>query len=123
MRIVTSLLVLVVLVLGAFAVARAHDDPSEKKLLQDRLEALEAQVEYLRAREQALTGYVLQNAQRAEGLEEVARRARLAGFEANRVPVDSRKILLKGMESLAVSLRQDLPKLTKEQQALLKKPR
>lgn len=121
MRIATTLVVLIVLVFGIFAVARAREDEAEKKSLDEQIEALEVQVEYLRSREKALTAYVLLNEKRAAGLEVVARRSRAAGFEANRIPVDSRRILLRGMEDLARSLRQDLPAVTKVERALLKK--
>ena len=82
---------------------------------------LEFQVEYLRAREVALTKYVLLNERRAAGLEDIARRSRAAGFEAKSIAVDSRRILLGGLETLAASLRKDLPALTREEQLLLKK--
>lgn len=106
---------------GGFPAAQAHEDADAKKALEDKIEVLALQVEYLRAREAALTKYVLLNEKRAAGLEEIARRSRAAGFESRSIAVDSRRILLGGIESLAVSLRKDLPALTREDELLLKK--
>jgi hypothetical protein len=121
MRTLAILLVLSVFVLGAFALARADERPFDPQALQSRIEGLELQVKYLREREKALTRYVLLNQARADGLDDIARRARVAGFEARQIPVDSRKILLAGLEALARSLRKDVPLLTREQRVLLKK--
>ena len=98
-------------------------DAQALRRLSLRLEALELQVEYLASREESLTQYVLANEQRARGLELLAANMRKLGFENRKIPVDSRIALLKGLEGMAKSLRQDLPKLTKEQASQLKKLR
>lgn len=123
MRIASSLIVLAAVVFGAFALAGADDDTMSPEDVTKRIEALEMQVKFLRLREQALTMYILQNDQRAAGIEDIARRSREAGFEKNRIPEASRTILLKGFDEMAASLRKDLPQFDKEQQALFKKIR
>lgn len=98
-------------------------DAEALRRLSLRLEALELRVKYLASREESLTQYVLANEQRAKGLDLLAANVRKLGFENRKIPVDSRIALLKGLEGMAKSLRQDLPKLTKEQANQLKKLR
>ncbi len=121
MRIAASLVVLAVFALGALTLAAADGDAPDPEKMSTQIDALEAQVEYLRAREDALTAYILLNDQRAEGILRTTKASRDAGFEKNRIPERSRTILLKGMDDLAASLRAELPALTKEQAALRKK--
>jgi hypothetical protein len=121
MRITASLLFLAALTAGTLAVVHADEGTEAADPIALRIEALEMEVEHLRSREQALTAYVVKNEARARGLEEVARRARVAGFEANRIPVESRQILLKGIEGMAASLRDGLPVPSKADEAAAEK--
>ncbi len=127
MRIAITTLAVLVLTFGAFSLARGDDeaDPKNenKELVKMRaqIEALQMEVGYLRDRETALSSYVLKNEARGRGLKAVVQKSRAAGFEANRIPVDSRKILLGGLEAAAVSIGKDLPAVTKEQTDQLKK--
>ena len=131
MRIATTTLAVLVLTFGAFSLARGDDDAAgktapkaeDKALLELRAHvgALQMEVRYLREREALLTSYVVSNLERGVGLQTVVRRARAAGFEANRIPVDSRKILLGGLEAAAASLAKNLPVLTKDHKDQLKR--
>jgi hypothetical protein len=94
--------------------------PATVKALRQRVDALEAQIHYLRSREVALTRYVLGNEVRAAGIMQVVRQARVEGFEARSIPVSSRKTLLSGMESMAASLRSDLPEISRAEEGMLK---
>lgn len=118
MRTVLATLAVLTLTLGAFALAHGDEAETAKDALQalrGRMEVLEAEVQYLRAREADVSAYLLRNAQRADGLDAVAARAREAGFEAKSIPLESRRLLLRGMEGLAASLREGLPVPTPEQ--------
>ncbi len=94
--------------------------PADVSALRMRVNALEAQIQYLRSRDEALTRYVLGNEARADGIAQVVKRARAEGFEAKSIPPASRKTLLGGMESMAASLRTDLPAISKEEARMLK---
>ena len=94
--------------------------PAAVKALRKRVDALEAQVRYLRSRDEALTRYVLGNEVRAAGILEVVKRARAEGFEAKSIPAASRKTLLGGMESMAASLRSDMPEISKAEEGMLR---
>ena len=138
MRIAITTLAVLVLTFGAFSLARGDDDAAGKTAagkkaggtkavenalvkMQAEMTALRMEVGYLRDREAALSAYILKNDERGRGLQAVVQRARAAGFEANRIPVDSRKILLGGLEAAAVSIGRGLPALTESQAGLLKK--
>ena len=125
MRIALVILTVLVLTFGFLAFAQGDEalpavTPKALAELTARVEALQAEVEYLRSREDALRAYVLANDQRAKGLMDVVARARRAGFEANRIPVDSRKILMSGLEAAAKSLQKGLPAVTPAEAKLLK---
>ncbi len=126
MRIALTMLTATVLILGAFALAQGDEaaptevTPKAFKALEARVEALQAEVTFLRSREETLRAYVLKNGQRARGLLDVVARARRAGFEASKIPVDSRRILLAGLEAAANSLRQGLPKVSDQEARMMK---
>jgi hypothetical protein len=113
------------LVVAANTLVRADegkegDEKAALAKIQGRLDAAEAELGYLRSREKALSTYVLDNEQRARDLRQLAGRMRSLGFEARQIPADSRIALLRGLESLADSLGQHLPKVTRSEQQLLR---
>lgn len=103
-------------------VARAEGE-AELRLsaVEQRAKALEAEVEYLRARETTLTKAVLAHGSAAADLSATAAEARAAGFEAAAVPAASRQALLAGLERTARSLSSASPAVTQVEAALLKK--
>ena len=107
--------------LGGFALADAKRDLNARKRMaaEDRLTILEHEVSYLRAREQRLSGYMLANGARADGLTKLASLVRAQGFTQRAMPAQSRETLIRGLETLAVSMKNDLPLETKEEAALL----
>lgn len=125
MRIAITTLAVLVLTFGAFSLASGDDDQKaeNKELVKMRaqIEALQLEVRYLRERESDVSGYILKNEARGQGLKAVVQKSRAAGFEANRIPVDSRKILLGGLEAAATSIGTGLPAVTKDQSDLLAK--
>ncbi len=125
MRFALITLSLLAITFGGISLARGEDGSANAgdaiKVLGAHIRALETEVAYLRSRETALSAYVLQNDTRGAGLAQVVTRARRAGFEANRIPVDSRKILLAGLAAAADSIRTGLPALTPAETALLAK--
>lgn len=130
MRIALSLLTLALLVFGGHALASGDDDTAGQATSKDaqqldrlkaRLDALEMETAYLRSREAALTAYVLLNERRAFGLQALAAKARTEGFENKKIPAPSRVTLMAGLDGYARSLVTNLPKLTKQDAARLKK--
>jgi hypothetical protein len=111
------------LLVGVQRLAQSEDgtDSNQLKTLRKRLDRVTVEVEYLRARERMLTSYILQNAERADGLDKVATDADEKGFTKRAIPPNSRQAILDGMRALAKSLRQDLPTVDTEQQAILKR--
>jgi hypothetical protein len=89
--------------------------------LRARIEALELESRLLRSRDVTLTTYVLLNERRANVLNALVAKARKEGFENNRIPAPSRVSLLAGLDALADDMRDDLPRLTKDEQTLIKK--
>ena len=138
MRTALGLLTALLLVLGVHALASGDEpapadepaagdeavsaaDAEAFKRLEARVEALELEAQYLRSREAALTRYILLNRKRSEGMNRVVAKAREQGFENNRIPAPSRITLLAGLDSLAGSMRSELPELTRAESSLLKK--
>ncbi len=116
MRTLLPICALFAIVAIAFqAVARAapegEPDPAVRlKILDAEVKALRADAAYLRAREAALTRYVV-------GLEATSRvvlsgvaQARTQGFEAAAVAAPSRVVLLRTLEDAARALSAGLPK-------------
>jgi hypothetical protein len=126
MRSITFSLILgSMLVFAAQGLARGGEDEAstpaaQLKVLRAEVDGLQKEVRYLRSREDALTRYAVANEARAAGLQAMVKKARIEGFEANRIPANSRVTLMAGLEKLAASLRADLPKLTKKQTVMLK---
>jgi len=123
MRTLLVSLSLLAITFGAVSLARGGDGQPDAgkalKALQAQVRALRTEVAYLRSRETALSTYVLSNDARGQGLAQVVTRTRAAGFEANRIPVNSRKLLLQGLAAAAASIRKGLPMLTPAETALL----
>ena len=85
--------------------------------VEDRLRALELEVSVLQARETAVSAFILANAERADGLEKLAKQCRNEGFTSGAISSRSRETLLKGIAALAVSLRMGLPVATDDESA------
>lgn len=83
--------------------------PSQIKALRAQVAALQKQVEYLRSREDALTTYLLANDARGAAFEASLDEARKEGFLAKSIPANSRIALMKGLDGMANSMRNDLP--------------
>ena len=137
MRIAVGLLTITLLVLGVHTLARGDDGDAgggqataapgaapaadDVKVLRARLEALELEVAFLRAREEAVTAYLLQGKERSESFAATGAQARQQGFEHSKTPTPSRVTLLRGLEAVWKSVGTDLPDRTKEDRALLKR--
>ncbi len=106
---------------GGFALADAQRDINARARMatEDRLAILEREVHYLHGREQRLSAYMLANKARADGLTKLASLVRAQGFTQRALPAQSRETLIRGLETLAVSMKNDLPIETKEEAALL----
>lgn len=124
MRLLTVLLTLAVLVVGIQALARGDEGGAGD--LDRRVEALETQnlklekqVAYLLLREQSLTSYALRAEARGKGLQLMVRRMRQQGFQNRAIPAESRETLLAGLDEIGRDLLEDLPAITREQQAIL----
>lgn len=109
----------VLVVLGAHVLAGAGE-PSPMEGLIRRVELLESQAAYLRAREASLSAYVLANGTRAKDLIALADKAETEGFTSKALPAASRETLLAGLRAMAASLSEGLPALTPEETRLLK---
>ncbi len=126
MRIALTVLAVLVVTFGAFALARGDEaadtavSPKAIKAMAAHVAALQAEVEFLRSREKALSTYVLMNEQRGRGLATVVSRTRAAGFEARTIPADSRKILMAGLLGAAQSIQKGLPRVSKDEATMLK---
>ncbi|MDA1194138.1 MAG: hypothetical protein O2894_03055 [Planctomycetota bacterium] len=117
------------LVLGAQLVGSglAHGDDEEAgvrakdfKALQVQVAGLQAQVAFLRAREESLTTYLLANEGRADGIDRIVKATRQQGFENKSIPAESRVTLLAGFEALAASLRDGIPAHSKDEARMLR---
>ena len=84
-----------------------------------RVQALEGEVAWLRAREAALTDYVLANDARGTALQALADQLVTLGFTQKALPAASREALVEGIRGMGASLREGLPTSTKDQQAML----
>jgi hypothetical protein len=123
MRVAPSLVLSLALILAAGlagfgSLASGHDD-LEKAALEKRVKKLELRLDYLLAREKAVTDWVLRNQQRSADLQRGFRVAREQGFTAAAISSTSREALLSTLEAVAVDLGRDLPEVTKEQTSLL----
>ena len=132
MRLLTLALTLALLVVGIQALAHgddndAVDDAAELTKKVDALELqnlkLEKQMAYLLSRERALTAYALRAEERGKGLQLMVRRMRQQGFQNRSIPADSRETLLAGLDEIGHDLLEELPVITREQQAILQAAR
>ena len=122
MRSITVVVGLLALVLGLGVVARGEDGAQDQVgRLEKQVELLEAQVAYLRAREDALTTYLLASEGRSNALSQDLARSRREGFTMAAISSTSREALLSGLEGYAAAVGADLPALTKEQAELLRR--
>jgi len=91
----------------------AAPDPSDASVkiaaLEARVEALRANVDYLRARDVALTNAVLSLGKTASELRTGTGQARASGFAAAAIPEASRSALLAALDTLAANLSSGLP--------------
>jgi hypothetical protein len=126
MRTLAPLALLALIAVTAFASVRlagAEDPlPTADEVQNRRLDALERQIAYLRAREARTTAYLVRNAERADALTRLAADLRAGGFAAAANPSPARERLLTGLESMASSLKRDLP-ITTTQELVLLEPR
>jgi hypothetical protein len=110
--------------LGALAPLLAEDGPTATdpvvKALQEKVQKLERQVEYLRSREDATTRYVLAHQKRSEILGLMLDDAVRLGFTARALPAESRERVVGGLREFAAALVADLPLPTRAEAALLK---
>ncbi len=119
-----ALSVVLASVLGVVAVsARAQDDgvdvTAQVRLLQDQVASLRADVEFLRARDAALTGAAGRLANAAQALRNGTGQARTQGFEGAAIPQASRASLLATLDGLARDLGTATPPaLTPQEQEL-----
>lgn len=121
MRILTLMLTIGVLVVGAHALAWGKDggDDTDLAALERKAVVLEKRVAYLLEREADLTKWILASEQRGRALETAVQRMRTQGFANRSIPAPSRETLLDGLGALGRDLGADLPAVTKEQAALL----
>ncbi|MHC5009831.1 MAG: hypothetical protein ACYTG6_02650 [Planctomycetota bacterium] len=120
MRVATTLFTLALLVFAFQAVAGGEEEGEDPiPALEKRIQVLEQKVEYLTAREEALTTYVLAAEQRSKSLAADLARSRAEGFTAGAISSTSREFLLAGLDGLAASMVEDLPAVTPEQRKLL----
>lgn len=108
------LLAAVLIVAAVSAVsARAEGEPSDLDsrlaALQLEVRALNAEVDYLKAREESLSKYVSGLATVSQSTRAAVAQARTAGFEAAAVPSDSRVAVLVAIERIAGGIATDLP--------------
>ncbi len=113
--------------LGLAGLAHGADDdaagpvkPAAFKELRAKVESLEKDVAYLRAREESLTRYIVGNEALAGALEAAVKRSRSQGFENKAMPAESRVTLLRALEDMAHNLRKNVPVLSKEEERLLR---
>lgn len=122
MRIALTLVLAVALGVVAAPLLAGEDGPVPERAamaVEVRLNALEGEVAYLRAREDALTRYVAANAQRAAALERLAAQLEQLGFTQKAMPAESREALVAGIRGMGVALREGLPIPTKEERDML----
>lgn len=116
MRSFTVVFALLALVLGLGVVARGEDGAEDKVAkLERHVALLEAQVEYLTAREDAVTAYLLAATERSKALRANLARSRDEGFTQAAISSTSREYLLGGLEGYAADVARDLPDLTEVQ--------
>jgi hypothetical protein len=128
MRRFAHVLVLALLVLAAYAVARADEpagDPVERlqqqvQALETRVGALAGEVAYLRSREADLTAFALGHAAWSQDLLALVGRAESQGFLQRAIPVESRQTLLEALKGFAAALGKGLPAVTKAQEQQLR---
>ena len=122
MRSFTVVCGLLVLVLGLTVVAQGEDGGEDKVLrLEKQVEVLEAQVDYLMARETQLTAYLLATEGRSTALAQNLARSRTEGFTMAAISSTSRELLLGGLQEYAKDIAKDLPAVTREQAEQLRR--
>jgi hypothetical protein len=115
MRVALPLLLVAGLVVALAGGARGEDPIS----LDQRMEALQREVTWLRGREARLSAYVIENEARADGLEKLVAELRTAGFASHAQPTASRELLLRGLSDLARSLKAGVPVMTEAERNAL----
>lgn len=125
MRTAVALVCLVALLVGASTLARGENGARDPDLeaLQKQVEVLEQQVAYLLQREASLTLHALRSEERGRAVQDMVARMRAQGFQNRAIPAESRETLLAGLAQLGKDLQEELPKVTKEQMALLRRAR
>jgi hypothetical protein len=113
MRTLLPLAVFLALGLALASTVRGEDPVS----LDARVDALQREVQWLRAREAKLTAYLVANGARAEGLETLTRSLRNGGFASHANPTPTREVFVRGIEEYAASLKTGLPTLTEAERA------
>ncbi len=122
MRSITVVSAFLVLVLALGVVAWGEDGSQDRVAkLEQQVELLEAQVEYLVARESVLTTYLLDAEARGATLGRNLARSRAEGFTMGAISSTSRELLLGGLEGYAGDIAKNLPSLTREQNDLLRR--
>lgn len=115
-----AVLALAAATLGKSPLARAEEEsPSRADLLEGRVDALDKLVEYLLARDRAVTAYLVAEEERGRALEDSLALAREQGFTMAAMPYSSRETLLEALGNLARQMRTDLPQVTEEQKQIL----
>jgi hypothetical protein len=100
--------------------ATAEDPiPPTPEMLLKRIQALELEVQYLRARDVDVTAYLLETRAHAQSLAQSLRTAREQGFTAGAISSTSREALLSGLEGHAERITRSLPEITRGQKELL----
>jgi hypothetical protein len=96
-------------------------DPAVKiAALERQVAALKADVDFLRARDVALTSSFLAFGRTAQNLHTGMAQARAAGFAAAAIPADSRIAVLTALDALATDLASSPPTLTPAEKELLR---
>ena len=123
----TALVLLLVplVVLGGLAGFAHGEDPApapvpvDNEVLLKQIQLLQRDVAYLRSRDARITTYILRNSERADAMKRLVGELRTAGFTAAANPAPARERLLTGLESMADSLKKDLPVVSTEEARLL----
>ncbi len=108
------LLAVALIVAAVYAVsARAEGEPADfdarLNALQLEVRALNAEIDYLKAREESLSRYATGLATVSQSTRAAVSQARTAGFEAAAIPADSRVAVLVAIDRMAGGIATDLP--------------